>query len=52
MGSTSGRGTLFCHNNIMQLQLAAIFVGQKRNEINRVRWGIFHGTERNGTEVV
>ena len=26
----------YLHNNITRLQLAAIFVGQKKNEINRV----------------
>ena len=31
-GSTSRRGTVFRHNNITRLQLAAIFVGQKKNE--------------------
>ena len=36
MGSTSGRGTVFRHNNIMPVQSAAIFVGQKENKINRV----------------
>ena len=35
-GLTSGHGTVFCHNNITRLQFAAIFVGQKKNEINRV----------------
>ena len=45
MGLISGRGTLFCHNNITRLQLAAIFVGQKKNEINRVTLISQHSNE-------
>ena len=44
-GLTSGHGTLFHHNNITQLQLAAIFVGQKKNEINRVTLISQHSNE-------
>ena len=45
MGLTSGRGTLFRHNNITRLQLAAIFVAQKKNEINRVTLISQHSNE-------
>ena len=45
MSLTSGRGTLICHNNITQLQLVAIFVGQNKNEINCVTLISQHSNE-------
>ena len=45
MGLTSGRGTLFHHNNNITQLLAAIFVGQKKNEVNRVTLISQHSNE-------
>ena len=45
MGLTSEHGTLFRRNNITRLQLAAIFVGQKKNKINCVTLISQHSNE-------